>query len=132
MITCGHVVSKVTLLLCALAVLCQAASGSTVSTYTVTVNSAPLVGHPAGPFSILLAFTDGGGLSDANNTITVANVDLGGGNSLGNVVLFGGATGNLETTVTISDTSSLSLFSEVFSPGQSLRFTVSLTTADDD
>jgi len=127
----GRVLPRVILLLCALAVLCPTSEGSTGANYTVTVNTASLVGHPAGPFSILLAVTDGSGLGDASNTISVTNVDFGGGNGLGNIALFGGASGSLETGVTMTDISPVNFFSESFSPGQSLRFTVSLTTADD-
>ena len=29
--------------------------------YNVTLDTSPLVGHPAGPFEVLLAFTDGSG-----------------------------------------------------------------------
>src|SRR5215471_8433421 len=105
---------------------------TTASSYAVTVNTAGLVGHPAGPFSVLLALTDGSGLADANNSITVTNADFGGGNGLGSSVLFGGANGALETGLTITDTSPLNLFSEAFSPGQFLRFTLTVTTNDDD
>lgn len=116
-------------LLCALTVpLARAAS---TTTYEVTLNTAPLVAHPAGPFSILFAFTDGSGLADANNTISVTNFDFGGGNGLGTVTVLGGASGSLESGLTITDASPLNLFSEGFSPGQILRFTVTLTTNDD-
>jgi hypothetical protein len=116
-------------LLCALTAPLARAAGTT--TYEVTLNTAPLVAHPAGPFSILFAFTDGSGLADANNTISVTNVDFGGGNGLGSVTVFGGASGSLESGLTITDASPLNLFSEGFSPGQVLRFTVTLTTNDD-
>ena len=102
------------------------------STYEVTVNTAPLVGHPGGPFSIQFVFTDGSGLADANNSVSVTNVNFGGGNSLGAATLFGGANGSLESGIVMTDGSPLSLFSEAFSPGQFLRFTVLLTTSDDD
>jgi hypothetical protein len=129
--TCTRMASKVAALLFVFAVLCQAANGSTTVIYTVNVNTAPLVGHPAGPFSILLAVTDGSGLGDGNNAINVTNVDFGGGNGLGNVALFGGASGSLESGLAITDSSPVNFFSESFSPGQSLRFSVTLTTADD-
>jgi hypothetical protein len=116
-------------LLFALTVPLARAAGTT--TYVVTLNTAPLVAHPAGPFSILFALTDGSGLADGNNTISVTNVDFGGGNGLGSVTVFGGASGSLESGLTITDTSPLNLFSEGFSPGQVLRFTVTLTTNDD-
>ncbi len=107
------------------------AHAAATTTYEVTLNTAPLVGHPAGPFSILFALTDGSGLADTNNTVSVTNVDFGGGNGLGGATLFGGANGTLESGLTMADASPLNLFSEGFSPGQILRFTVTLTTNDD-
>jgi hypothetical protein len=101
------------------------------STYDVTVNTAPLVGHPAGPFSILFAFVDGSGLSDGNNTVSITNVSFGGGNAIGPPALFGGTSGALETGVTLTDSSFLNFFFETFNAGATLRFRVSLTTADD-
>jgi hypothetical protein len=127
-----HFKSKVVpLTFCLITVLCSGAEGSTVAAYTVTLNTAPLVGHPAGPFSILIALTDGSGLGDGNNTIQITNVDFGGGSGSGGAGLFGGATGSLETGVTMNDSAPLSLLTESFSPGQTLRFTVSVTTGDD-
>jgi hypothetical protein len=101
------------------------------STYKVKVNTASLIGHPAGPFSILFALTDGSGLGDGNNTVTIRDIDLGKGGASGNAVLFGGASGSLKKGVTLRDTSTLTLFSETFSPGNTLQFTVSLTMAAD-
>jgi hypothetical protein len=65
---------------CAFGALCQAASGSPIS-YDVTLDTAPLVGHPAGPFYVEVAFTDGGGVDDANNTITLSNIQFAGGSA---------------------------------------------------
>src|SRR4051794_3132323 len=76
------------------------AHGRTASAETilhVSVNTTSLVGHPAGPFSILFALTDGSEIGDHNNTITVRNVDFGGGSALGDATIFGGANGTLET-----------------------------------
>ena len=129
--TFSRIASKVILLLCSLAALCQVANGSTPVIYTVTVNTAPLVGHLAGPFSILFALTDGSGLGEANNTITLTNVDFGGGNGFGTVGIIGGASGSLENGVLMTDSSPVNYFSESFTPGQTLRFTVTLTAADD-
>jgi hypothetical protein len=99
--------------------------------FNVTLNTMPLVGHPAGPFSVFLVFTDGDGIGDANNTATISNINFGGGSALGGPILFGGASGSLETGISITDSSFLSFFSEPFSPGSQLSFSLALTTADD-
>jgi hypothetical protein len=78
-----------------------------------------------------LEFVDGSGIGDANNTVTVGNVNFGGGSALGGPIVFGGATGSLETEVTITDSSFVSIFSEQFTPGQKLSFSLGLTSNDD-
>jgi hypothetical protein len=109
--------------------ICQIASGDAI--YKVTLDTVPLVGHPAGPFYVELAFTDGSGIGDANNMVTLGNVNFGGGSAFGGPVVFGGATGSLETGVTITDSSFISVFSEVFVPGLQLSFSLDLTSNDD-
>ena len=120
---------KAAFLVCALAALCQTASGDTI--YNVTLGTAPLVGQPAGPFYFQLAFTDGSGVDDANNTITISDIHFGGGSALGSPLVFGGASGSLETGITITDSTFLSLFIEQFVPGLQLSFTLRLTSNDD-
>ena len=114
---------------CVFSALCQTASGGVI--YDVTLDAAPLVGHPAGPFYVELAFTDGSGIGDANNTVTLSEFAFGGGSALGSPLVFGGASGSLETSVTITDSSFLSLFAEQFAPGLQLSFTLDLTSNDD-
>lgn len=93
----------------------------------VTVKTSGLIGHPAGPFSIAFALVDGSGLEDGKSTATVTNVNFGSGNALGNPFLVGGASGDLTSTVTITNNSVLSLFVQTFTPGDELSFRVSLT-----
>jgi hypothetical protein len=114
---------------CAFWAFCQTAAGGEI--YDVTLNTAPLVGHPAGPFYVEFAFTDGSGYGDGNNTVTASGFAFGGGSALGDPLVFGGASGALETGVSITDTSFLSLFYEQFSPGLELSFTLNLTSNDD-
>jgi len=109
--------------------LCQTVIAD--SAYTVTLDTAPLVGHPAGPFYVEFVFTDGSGYGDGNNTVSASDFGFGGGSALGSPVVFGGASGSLETGVTIIDTSFLSLFYEQFSPGLLLTFNVSFTSNND-
>jgi len=120
---------KAGFLVCILSTLCQTARGDV--TYNVTLDTAPLVGHPAGPFYIELAFTDGSGVNDANNTVSLSNFNFGGGSSLGSPLIFGGASGSVEAGVSIVDNSFLSLFSEPFAPGLQLSFSLGLTLNDD-
>lgn len=114
---------------CLLAGVCQTASGDMI--YNVSLDTAPLVGHTAGPFYVELSFTDGSGVDDANNTITVSNISFGGGSALGSALGVGGASGSLESGVTIIDNTFLSLFYEQFAPGLQLSFSLDLTTNDD-
>jgi hypothetical protein len=120
---------KTTLLVVAFALLCQTAIGDEI--YNVTLDTAPLIGHPAGPFYVEFAFIDGSGYGDGNNTVTTNNFVFGGGSALGSPVVFGGASGLLESEVTITDTSFLNLFYEQFAPGLNLSFTLDLTSNDD-
>lgn len=113
------------------ATLGPALHATTVSIYQVSLNTAPLVGHPAGPFYLEVALTDGSGVGDANNTVTISDIDFGGGGALGSPLVFGGAIGSLETGITITDSSFLSLFIEQFAPGGQIRFTLGLTSNDD-
>jgi hypothetical protein len=57
--------------------------------YHVTVATSPLIGHPAGPFSLDFQLTDGSGLGDANNTATISNLSYGGGAATGSATLSG-------------------------------------------
>jgi len=112
-----------------LSALCRAASGGVI--YNVTFDTTPLVDHPAGPFYLDLAFTDGSGVNDANNTVTLSTFNFGGGSALGGPFVFGGASGAIETGVTITDNTFLSLFEEPFVAGFQLSFTLDLTSNDD-
>lgn len=120
---------RIAVIICAFSVLCKTASADII--YNVTLDTTPLVGHPAGPFYVDLAFTDGSGVNDANNTVTLSDFNFGGGSALGSPIIFGGATGSLETGVSITDSSFISLFSEQFAPGLQLSFTLDLTLNDD-
>src|SRR6202030_717527 len=84
----------------------QAAYGAT-ATIHVTVNTTPLIDHPAGPFSMALAMTDGNGIGDGNNTVTLSDVDFGGGAATGDPVTFGGVTGSLASGIVLTDSAFL-------------------------
>jgi len=89
--------------------------------FQVAVDSAPLIGHASGPFLLDFQFTDGSGMNDGNNTVT-----LGGFNFHG-----GGWIGADPGPITLTDSSFFSEYLQGFTPGSSLSFSVSLTTAVD-
>lgn len=120
---------KTVFVVCAFSALCQTAIADAI--YNVTLNTSSLVGDPAGPFYVYGAFTDGSGIGDANNTVTLSNFTFGGGSALGSPFVFGGASGSLETGVTITDSSFFSFFAEQFAPGLQLSFSLDLTLNDD-
>src|SRR3954469_23999432 len=89
-----------------------------------TLDTASLVSHPAGPFSLVFSLRDGSGIGDGNNSVTVSQVDVGGGVLIGPPTLFGCATGSLAESVVLTDTSVLNFVVQQFTPGASLTFTI--------
>ncbi len=94
----------------------------------ITLNTAPLVGDSAGPFSIAFELIDGSGTGDGNNTATLSDFQFGGGGPSGTPVVFGGTSGDLSSTVTLTDSSFLNFFIQQFTAGDSLSFHLRLTT----
>jgi hypothetical protein len=110
-----------------LAALLQAASNAETATLQVRINTTSLINHVAGPFSLAFVLTDGSGIQDGKSTATISNLNFGSGGPLGSSVSFGGATGDLRTSVTITNTSVLNVFSESFSPGKEVSFDLLLS-----
>jgi hypothetical protein len=84
--------------------------------YNVTLNTAPLVGNAAGPFSLDFQLTGTG-----NNTVTLSRFQFGGGaaDTFGNGPFdgtFGGASGNISSSVTLTDTATSPMRSPSNSP----------------
>jgi len=100
-------------------------------TFDVTLDTSPLIGNPAGPFSIELQLTDGSGPGDANNSATIDGVDFGGGGLVGAPFSFGGAAGSLASSLSLTDSDFANGVVQSFDPGASLRFDVALTTTLD-
>src|ERR1039457_6856102 len=92
---------KTVFLVCVFSALCQTAIADAI--YQVTLDTSSLVGHPAGPFYVYGTFTDGSGIGDANNTVTMSDFTFGGGSALGSPLVFGGASGSLATGVPITE-----------------------------
>jgi len=76
-------------------------------------------------YSIYFQLTDGSG--DANNTVTLSNFSFGGGHAIAPAQLSGGASGDLSSAVTLSDTAFFNAVVQVFSPGSQLLFRLDLT-----
>jgi len=94
--------------------------------FIVTLNTAPLVAHAAGPFSLNFQLNDGGGA--AANLVTLSNFQFGGGGPAGVPLLVGGVAGNLSTAVTLADSNFFNSFTQQFTAGSSLSFRLQLTT----
>lgn len=112
--------------ICSLAVL---TANAAPITYNISLNTAPLAGHPAGPFSLNFQLTDGSGSNDANNTVTLSGFQFGpGGSAAGSAMRAGGVTGSLTSTVTLTDSAFLNSFTQQFAPGNRLSFMALVTT----
>jgi hypothetical protein len=97
--------------------------------YDVTLDTTALVGAIDGPFSLNFQLNDGGG--EATNSATLSDFQFGaGGGGVGSPTLIGGATGDLSSTVTLTDAdgSFFNSFTQEFDPGTVLRFSILLTT----
>lgn len=99
--------------------------------YSVWVDTSSLVGNPNGPFSLDFQLNDGSAFGDGNNTATLSDFTFGGGGATGSANLFGGASGDLSSGVTLGDSSAFNEFYQTFTPGSWLSFKVSLTTQAD-
>lgn len=98
--------------------------------YDVSIDTSTLIGNAAGPFSLEFQFTDGSGLGDGNNTVTLAGFNFGaGGGPVGVIALgLGSVSGNLNSGATLTDSSFFNQLIQGFTPGSALSFQVDLTT----
>ncbi len=93
----------------------------------VTVQTQALVGSPAGPFYLDFQLNDGSGLGNANNTATLSEFNFGTGSPAGSPITSGGASGDLGSTISITDSQFLNEFTQSFVPGSTLSFELMLT-----
>jgi len=113
-------------------ILFAAQTGSAASVeYYVDINTASLVGNASGPFSLDFQLNDGSGTGDGNNTATINNFAFGSGGASGTANLSGGASGDLSSAVTLTDTSAFNEFYQTFNTGSTLSFDVTLTLNSD-
>jgi len=115
--------------------LCAAAlTGPTLRAqayYDIHLDTSALIANSAGPFYLDFQLNDGAGLGNNDNTAVLSAFDFHGGAALTDVNAFGGATGDLASTVTLHDSSFLNEFFQSFTPGQSLDFHLTLSTTVD-
>jgi len=95
--------------------------------FSVVTDTAPLIGHPAGPFSLEFQLNDGSGTNDGNNTALLSDFDFHGGHPVGSATLIGGASGDLGSNIVLADNDFLNEFFQEFTPGPLLTFTVDLS-----
>jgi len=94
--------------------------------FLVTLDTTSL--QSKGPFEIDFTLTNGG--SPNVDQVMISNISLGTDGSAGSpIVLKGGASGDLNSGVTLTDPVLLNDFTQTFTPGSKLMFTVNLTTA---
>jgi hypothetical protein len=97
--------------------------------YSVSLDTSPLIGEAAGPFSLAFEFTDGSGTGDANNTVILSNFQFGvGGSASGLPTMFGGATGDTASGITLIDNSFFNALVQPFNPGTMLGFSLQAST----
>lgn len=103
--------------------------------FTVTVNTAPLVGSSSGPFQVLFALEDANANGDGNNTATISGFSAGAGSvgTPGTGGVGGGVSGSLSSTLsfTDSDPSGLNFWMADFTPGSTVSFNFSMTANAD-
>lgn len=102
------------------------ASSIAITLDTTALTVAP--GDASGPFSLFFQLTDGSGLDDGNNTITIDSFAFGGGGATGSATLEGGASGDLGSAVILKESSFFNAFTQGFTPGGVLSFRLSMTT----
>ncbi len=124
--------ASVALLIVSLAAVSAARANSIT---LVTLDTTPLTVAPAasaGPFSLAFQLTDGSQAS--NNTALLSNFVFGGGSAGSGCpaalapCAFGGASGDIATSVILHDTSPFNAFVQTFTPGTFLSFRIDLTT----
>jgi hypothetical protein len=107
-----------------LALLGAAAVAASARATLVTLNTSSLAG---GTYYVDFQLNDGHGTGDGNNTATITGFNFGGGAVTGDIGAFGGVTGDLASTVTLTDTTPFNEFFESFTAGGFLSFDVQLT-----
>jgi len=117
----------ISILFAGVAVAAASPAEATSIAFHVQVNTAPLIGNASAPFYLDYTLNDGGG--PVHNTVTIGS--FAGFAPAGPANLSGGASGNLSSLVTLTDTSFVNEFFQAFTPGAALGFDVTMTTNAD-
>jgi hypothetical protein len=96
--------------------------------YDVSLNTTPLIGHPAAPFWLGFELADGSGTGDGNNAALLSNFQFGTGGAIGSPFLSGSAIGDVSALVVLTDAAPTSVFVQSFAPGGTLSFQLFLST----
>ncbi len=107
-------------------IIMPAANGDVI--YNITLNTGPLIGDSAGPFSIGFEFADGSGTGDGDNALFMSNFNFGAGGPSGLPLTLGSVGGDLSSSVVMSDATPLSSFVQSFVPGSTFSFALDVTT----
>lgn len=98
-------------------------------TYHITIDTSALT---LAPYFLDFNLTDGSQSSDGNNTVTLSGFTFTGGNALGSAVTLGGAKGDFNSTISLTDSSSFSDIYQSFSTNTtSISFDLTLTGLND-
>lgn len=92
--------------------------------YSVTLDTSNL--SPAGTY--FLGFQFGGGTVPGDNLVSLTNFTFGGGSASGVPFLVGGASGSLDSGITITNSDDPNILAEQFTPGSTLQFSLTFTT----
>ena len=106
---------------------CASLSHAQIS-FNVTVNTSALSGSMANPLYLDFQLNDGAGWGDANNTAVISDFKFGGGTVFAPATTFGGAMGNLNSSMTLTDSAAFNEIFQGFAPGAWLSFNVWLST----
>jgi hypothetical protein len=100
----------------------------------ISLDTSPIIGHPAEPFSIFFSLVDGSGSGDGNTTVTLTNFTFGGGGAPFEPASNGpGASGDLTSSITLTDVDPVSDdFSQEFTQGARFTFSLDFTTTGND
>jgi len=107
-----------------LSLLVAAGLATAARAVSVSVDTSTLSG---GLYYIDFQLNDGNGVGDGNNTAVINGFAFGGGMVVGPATSFGGASGDLSSSVTLIDTDPFTEFFQAFIPGSSLSFTLQLS-----
>ena len=124
-----------TVLFAILALLGASLASQAGVVYTVTLNTAPLVG--LGPFALAFQFSDGSGTLDGNNAVVLSDFQFGGGTPLTSpppfIYVGTGISGSLDSgEVDMIDNDPVGYFAQQFTPGTTLSFLLQTSTNVDD